>query len=135
MAKQTLRLQRMSKSDLLWVPLNEELQLKNIIKQSYDSNHGAVLLFKHSTRCSISSMAKSRLERAWDIDPTKLPTFYLDLLSYRNISSEIATQFNVEHQSPQVLLIKNGTCVYHSSHNEIDVTAIKQILDSEAANN
>lgn len=117
------------------MPLNEEQQLKDIIKQSYDENHKAVLLFKHSTRCSISTMAKNRLERAWDFDKTSIPAFYLDLLNFRSVSHLIASEFSVEHQSPQILLLKNGTCVYHSSHSEIDVAAIKEALLSLAANN
>ena len=79
-----------------------------------------VLLFKHSTRCSISSMALSRIERNWkDSDNQHIKPYYLDLIVHRDISHLIAQQYGVEHQSPQVLVISNGVCIYHESHNNI----------------
>lgn len=87
-----------------------------------------VLLFKHSTRCSISSMAKHRLESGWNLTNEQIIPVYLDLLKYRNISNLIAEKFDVQHESPQVILLKNGKCVYSASHNAIDVSAIKDEL-------
>jgi len=113
-----------SKSTLNWNSLTTLDQLNDLL---ISSNEKPVLLFKHSTRCSISDMVKNRLELYWD-DTIGVQPVYLDLLAYRNISDEIASRFNVTHQSPQVLLIKNGDCIYHASHNEIDLTKIKQIL-------
>jgi bacillithiol system protein YtxJ len=79
----------------------------------------AVLIFKHSTRCSISSAALNRLERNWQgNEPINL--WFLDLIKYRDVSNAVAQQFQIEHQSPQVLVIKNGQCIYHSSHFDID---------------
>lgn len=110
---------------MLWHKLSDITQLKDIknstIEQS--ANGLTVLLFKHSTRCSISSMALSRLESKWK-DHDHIPAYYLDLLNYRDISNEIATLFNVEHASPQVLLIRNGVCIYHNSHNGISASEI-----------
>jgi bacillithiol system protein YtxJ len=45
--------------------------------------------------------------------------YYLDLIRYRNVSNEISSKFKLEHQSPQVLLIRNGKLIYHVSHNAI----------------
>lgn len=79
-----------------------------------------VAIFKHSTRCSVSSMALSRLERNWNSSKTgNLEMYFLDLIAYRPISNAIADKFNVKHESPQLLLIKNGEVIYHASHNEI----------------
>lgn len=107
-----------------WNELNEISQLDSIVEQS---NLQPVLVFKHSTRCSISSMAKSRLEREWDNDSAIKP-YYLDLLSFRNISDELAHRFNVFHQSPQALLIKDGKCVYDASHSMISTDAMQNAL-------
>ncbi|HEY8400304.1 MAG TPA: bacillithiol system redox-active protein YtxJ [Cytophagaceae bacterium] len=97
-----------------WINLSEETSIETIKKLS--SEH-PVLIFKHSTRCSISSAALSRLERNWDMEKmSHVKAYYLDLLSYRNISNQIAESFNVHHESPQVLLIKDGECIYHASH-------------------
>lgn len=78
-----------------------------------------VVLFKHSTTCSISGMAKSRLEI--DSDATSPTIYYLDLLSYRPISNEIAERFKVRHESPQVIILKNGEVQYHASHGAINM--------------
>jgi len=97
-----------------WKQLNNEHQIEEI-KQI--SSEKPILIFKHSTRCSISAMALNRLEREWKSDSAeKITPYYLDLISYRNISNKIAGDFSVEHQSPQILLIQNGKCVFTESH-------------------
>lgn len=86
----------------------------------------AVLIFKHSTRCSISDAAISRFERDWkEEDSTKMKPYYLDLIAYRPVSNAIAQRYQVEHESPQVLVIKNGKCVYHESHMNIRVNDLR----------
>ena len=76
-----------------------------------------VLIFKHSTRCSISAASLNRLERKWDGDKAQnLEAYFLDLIAYRDISNETSAKFGIAHQSPQVLLIQNGECVYDNSH-------------------
>jgi len=117
---------------MLWHKLTELNQLQDIISQSNQQPHEnlAVLLFKHSTRCSISSMALNRLETRWN-DDEKIPAYYLDLLNHRDISNEIASIFNVEHASPQVLLIKNGTCFYASSHTDISANSILEAITKQ----
>ena len=94
-----------------WITLNTIEQL-NLIKEASFSK--PQVIFKHSTTCSISKMAFSRFERAEA--PNTIDFYYLDLLNYRPISSEIADLFHVYHESPQVLLIKNGECTYDESH-------------------
>ena len=84
------------------------------------------LIFKHSTSCSISSVAKHRLESSWDFSAEELEPYYLDLLSYRPISQQVAREFEVHHESPQVLLIRNGECTYDASHLGISVAEIHE---------
>lgn len=112
------------KQDYSWIPLTSEIELEELKKIS---NTKAIIIFKHSTRCSISHMANSRLQAdAEEIKNT--PFYYLDLLNYRTISNQIAAEFNVTHESPQVLVIKNEKCVYHASHNAIEIETLKQEL-------
>jgi bacillithiol system protein YtxJ len=93
------------------------------------SEHLPVVIFKHSTRCSISSMAKSRLERAWDFEANEAPAMYfLDLIAYRDISNQIADDLGVRHESPQLLLIEDGQVTYHTSHSAISVEGLHQAL-------
>lgn len=108
---------------MLWHKLTDIGQLQEIQELSKEQRVSAVLLFKHSTRCSISSMALNRLETKWS-DNEQIPAYYLDLLNHRDISNEIANLYSVEHASPQVLVIKDGKCIYHNSHNGINALEI-----------
>jgi bacillithiol system protein YtxJ len=100
-----------------WQKLESVEQLQALTEES---KKNSVLIFKHSTRCNISRMALDRLEREWRPEEMKdVKTYFLDLLSYRDMSSAVAEKFSVEHQSPQVLLIENGEAVYDQSHFEI----------------
>jgi bacillithiol system protein YtxJ len=105
-----------------WHILDSEDQLFKIQEESYNR---AVLIFKHSTRCSISSTAKSRLERKWNVSLDKnILFYYLDLLAFKNVSNRIALVFEVEHQSPQVILLKDGKAILHASHLDIDLDKV-----------
>lgn len=107
-----------------WVKLRTESELTELVnKESFEK---PVVLFKHSTRCSISTMALSRLENYWDIEEGSVIPVYLDLIEYRSVSNKIAADLDVRHQSPQVLIVKNGACVYHASHSEILAEEIKR---------
>jgi len=108
-----------------WIELTNENQLETIKKISAEQ---PIVIFKHSTRCSISSMAKNRLERETPVENTVF--YYLDLLRYRPISNKIAEDFSIAHQSPQILLIRNGECVYEESHNGITMEDIADAVFS-----
>lgn len=83
------------------------------------------IILKHSTRCPISSMAMRRLEMNWDIKEADLQTYFLDLIRYRDISNHVAATFGVAHESPQVLLIKDGKAVYNASHLDIRIDELR----------
>lgn len=83
------------------------------------------LILKHSTSCPISSLAKNRLEMQWDIPVEDMEVYYLDLLRHRDVSNYIAAEFGVRHESPQVLLIKDGRSVYDASHLDIRVDELR----------
>lgn len=105
-----------------WKVLSDLSQLEMLVNESATI---PVLIFKHSTRCSISDAALSRLERNWNEDAEKaMKPYYLDLIAYRSISNEVAQRFGVEHQSPQVLIIKDGKCIYSASHFDIQLGSI-----------
>ena len=99
-----------------WFQLTDMSQLDEMVEQSTEK---PILIFKHSTRCSISRMALKQFEREFDSADTITP-YFLDLLLHRDISNEIANRFQVMHQSPQLLLIKNGQSIYDASHDSID---------------
>ena len=114
--------QSSSTSKINWIPLKDLGQLNEILSIS---NEKPVVLFKHSTRCSISRMVLKQFENEFDLED-KVDAYFLDLLEYRDISNEIASRFNVYHQSPQLLLIKAGKSVYDVSHSDIDAGELKR---------
>jgi bacillithiol system protein YtxJ len=104
-----------------WKIISDENQLEEIRQKSFERPQ---VIFKHSTRCSISSVAKSRLDRS--SDPEGMDFYYLDLIRYRPISNRISELFDVHHESPQILLIRNGECTYDESHLSISMDEVKQ---------
>jgi bacillithiol system protein YtxJ len=107
-----------------WKKLESASTLDNIIEDSFNAPQ---IIFKHSTSCPISGMAKRRLEGGWDLD---LSPYYLDLLSYRSISNAIADKLSVRHESPQIILIKNGKAIYDESHLDISASSLQESLDT-----
>src|ERR1700712_4306023 len=106
-----------------WTSLESADQINSIKQQD-----GFSLIFKHSTRCSISMMVKKRFELDWDKLPQNLPLYFLDLIKYRDLSSQIAADFIVHHESPQMLVIKNGECVLDLSHGEVSVEEAMSVI-------
>ncbi len=94
-----------------WIPLTNEGQLPEIVSRSQTTPQ---VIFKHSTRCSISAVALQRIQKAQQ--PSGIDFYFLDLLAYRPLSGKVAEAFGVHHESPQVLLIKNGKCIFNESH-------------------
>ncbi|MEN9337658.1 MAG: hypothetical protein RLZZ500_2645 [Bacteroidota bacterium] len=111
-------------SSVSWTPLTDLKELDAMIQASYTQ---PVLVFKHSTRCSISRMALRQFEADWNLEG-KITPYFLDLLEYRPISNAIAERLGVVHQSPQVIVIKDGLAVYDASHEGIDVMALAPLV-------
>ena len=111
-----------------WQPLESTAQIDQLIEES---RQRPCLIFKHSTRCSISFIAKHRLEGSWDIPAEELTPYYLDLVAHRNISNLVADHFHVRHESPQLLLIRDGRCIFDASHLDISVAEFKSCLESD----
>ena len=110
-----------------WIPLKDEDQLRQIREQSSGRPQ---VIFKHSTRCSVSAVVKNRLERG--DQPEQIDFYYLDLISHRPISNRVSETFRVDHESPQVLLIVNGECVYDESHFGITMNEIVSRTETRA---
>jgi bacillithiol system protein YtxJ len=116
--------QEETNSKINWLALTSVSQLDEIEDAS---NSKLVVLFKHSTRCSISRMALRQFENDFESNDQILP-YYLDLLNHRDISNEIASKFSVVHQSPQLLIISKEKCIYNASHSDIDAEVIKNYV-------
>ena len=113
-----------------WIPLQSEAEVEQLKERSRTI---PCLIFKHSTRCNVSSIAKYRLESDWKFGANEVEAYFLDLLKHRTASAFIADTFEVWHESPQVLLIINGECVYDASHLSIRVEELKEALDAVAS--
>ena len=108
-----------------WINLHSENQLEEIKERSSDRPQ---VIFKHSTRCSTSALVKHRLERG-DL-PHTMDFYFLDLIRHRPVSNKVADTFQVHHESPQVLLIRDGECIYDESHMGI---SMDDIVDASRA--
>lgn len=111
--------------EIPWNILNEDNQLEKIIKESEEV---PVLLFKHSTSCGISKKVLKIFEENFKLSDSELKLYYLDLLEFRQISNEVESRFGVQHESPQILIIKNGKSIYDASHFDIDYEKIESII-------
>ena len=98
-----------------WNLLKENQQIDKILE---DSDLKPIMLFKHSTRCGISSTVLRRLEV--QLSGMKNFDFYLlDILKFRSVSNQLAVRFGVVHQSPQVIIIEKKEAVKTASHYDI----------------
>ena len=110
-----------------WQTLSDVTQIADLIATSYET---PVLIFKHSTRCGVSSFVRNRFEDDWNFSKNEVTPVYLDLIRHRNVSNALAKEFNVQHESPQILLLINGDCVFHASHLSARVEALIPPLES-----
>jgi len=116
------------KEDIVEVPwhvLGTMDQLDEIIEQS---NSKPVAIFKHSTRCGISRGVLKLFEKNYKLTDDQLKLYFLDLLQNRDISNEIAARFKVQHESPQMIVIKNGAVVHHDSHHSIEASHLERYI-------
>jgi bacillithiol system protein YtxJ len=106
-----------------WIKLDNDNQLKEI-----KADNGYSIIFKHSTRCSISMMAKKRIDMDLSDLPTTVKPYFLDLIAHRAISNQISEAFQVHHESPQLLLIKDGECILDQSHGDISIEDTLELI-------
>jgi len=112
---------------LQWLPLDSFEGIERIIKRSHKV---PCLIFKHSDRCNICSIAMYRLEDDWDFEPEEMEAYFLDVLQFRPVSLKVAEALQVHHESPQVLLIVNGECIYDASHLDITLEELREGLSA-----
>lgn len=108
-----------------WIDLNRVEQLDDIAEKSKTKTQ---FIFKHSTRCGVSRMVIGQFKKNYNLSETDADLYYLDLLNYRTVSSEIAEKFQVMHESPQLLVIKNGSVVAHDSHSGINNLDLEKFI-------
>jgi bacillithiol system protein YtxJ len=118
------------KVNMQFTTLETEDQLQQIRQAK-----GVSVIFKHNTRCPISRGVKGQLEQEGDMIGNVEAVYLLDIHLHRDLSDAVAEQFDVEHESPQLLLIKNGACTYHKAHYEISAEATVEALNSKEALN
>jgi len=110
---------------LPWIALNSLKQLDVIESASKTKTQ---VIFKFSTRCGVSRMVLNQFESNYDYTEEDLDLYFLDLISYRDVSNEVGYKFQVIHQSPQLLIIKNGVVVAHSSHSGVNAIDLSKFL-------
>jgi bacillithiol system protein YtxJ len=108
-----------------WHVLAKMDQLDEIVEESKSK---PVAIFKHSTRCGISRGVLKLFEKNYNLTDNQLKLYFLDLLQNRDISNEIAARFKVQHESPQIIVIKNGAVVHHDSHHSIESSHLERYI-------
>ncbi len=117
-----------SEKEEKYIPWNRLTMLQQLDEIDKESLQKPVAIFKHSTRCGTSRMALRQFESQFSIEDEKVKLYFLDLIAFREVSNEIAIRFQVMHQSPQLLVIKNGNTLHHSSHYSIDAELLEQFV-------
>ncbi|KAA2217051.1 MULTISPECIES: bacillithiol system redox-active protein YtxJ [Maribacter] len=112
-------------NDIPWITLNNPDQLEEIVAKSKNKPQA---IFKHSTTCGVSRMVLNMFNASFSLEPSQMDLYFLDLHAFRAISNEIAERFEVLHQSPQLLIIKNGVVVAHSSHGGISDISLEKYV-------
>jgi len=107
------------------IPLTTETQLADVLNNPKPRKNG-VLLFKHSPRCIVSKMVLRELLAEWNLEEDEVEMYLIDVINSRSLSNMIAEQFSIRHESPQLLYIKENTCVGNASHNGVSI----QLVDS-----
>jgi len=108
-----------------WIIIKSEADFYTLMKNSTDRPQ---IIFKDSTTCGISAHAKERLTSGFTFIEGKADFHYLDLLALRPVSNLIAQELGVTHQSPQIIVVKNGKAVYVVSHHAIEPEDIARHL-------
>lgn len=108
-----------------WIALISMEQLETI---EIKSARKPQVIFKHSTTCGISRMVLNMFNESYNLIENQIDLYYLDLHGYRAISNAIVQKFSVTHESPQLLIIKNGTVVKHASHGTIADLALEAFV-------
>jgi bacillithiol system protein YtxJ len=104
-----------------WIELNSQGQVEQLVQ---DSHTAVQAIFKHSTRCFISKSVKRNFEAEWKGLGTDISVYHLDLIAHRDISNAIAATLGVNHESPQLIVLKDGKVIHHSSHQHISADAL-----------
>lgn len=123
--KSTTKEDESKSSSFTWRILEDISQLDAVEKLSEEK---LVVIFKHSVTCGISNMVWHQFQNDIDFNNVHIEMLYLDLLAHRDVSNEISRRFQVLHQSPQILVIKNGEVIHHASHSAIRISNIKKFL-------
>lgn len=121
--------QDIAKEEIKKVPWHEIKEMETLDEIVEISMKQPVAILKHSTSCGISRMVLRQFEQNFDLKEEQVKLFYLDLLQHRDISNKIASKFNVPHESPQIIVLKEGRVVYDASHSEISPEKLEEFVD------
>ena len=98
-------------------------------RQEADAAFGceSSIIFKHSTQCPISASARREMER-FTAGGEPVPVYLLDVNGQRALSDYVAERTGIEHQSPQVVLLRGGSPEWHASRFDISASALRERL-------
>ena len=114
--------------DLTWIVLNRSEQLDSILR---GSNSRLMIIFKHSSRCGISSMILNDFTRNYKLSDDSAELYFLDIIKENELSNEVSIRYGVVHESPQLIVIKDEKVIHHASHFRIDAKKLNDLVSAE----
>lgn len=117
-----------AKEEIVNVPWNQLTEVETLDEIARISHEQPVAILKHSTRCGISRMVLKQFEQDYNLEKDKVKLYFLDLLNHREISNKIASKFNIPHESPQLIIIKDGKVVHDASHSAVSADSLHQFV-------
>lgn len=108
----------------MWKSLSSAAEFDALLQSSF-----AFLIFKHSSRCGISAMVKRRFQSSWEENPDN-PVYLIDVIRDRELSQHIARTTGVQHESPQVIAVRDGHVAYEASHSGVSASQAKASLEN-----
>ena len=109
----------------MWREIESVEDLKTLLSPSA-SDRKYHLILKHSTRCSISSMAKGRIEKNTD---DRIDYYMINVLTHRNVSDALSEHTGVQHESPQAFLFHDTSLLDVKSHSAIRPQEFSEQVD------
>ncbi len=116
------------KEEIVEVPWHVLSKMEELDEAVEKSKSKPVVIFKHSNTCGISKMVLRQFEKDYKYEKDKISLYFLDLKQYRNISNEIESRLGIRHESPQLLVIKNGVVIHNDSHQSIDAGHLAKFI-------
>jgi bacillithiol system protein YtxJ len=107
----------------MFFEIGNHAALANLIT---DSKQKPVIVFKHSIACPVSARAYREMEKV------QTEVNILVVQSAREVSRELANLTGVRHETPQVIVLRDGKAVWNASHFDVRAIAVTEAIETHS---